>query len=495
MAYKDLREWIDKLEQEGELKRIKAKVDWNGEIGAITRRIYDRKGSALLFENIKDYTDGRCRRLFTGGLATQGRVAMMLGLPKNAGPAKMIELARQRFKERVEPITVDSGPVKENIIKESAINLYDFPVPKWHHKDGGRFINTFTGVVTKDPETGIFNLGMYRGTIKAENRITVPIVPTKGWGIHYAKYGKMGKPMPVAVVIGWEPVKGFMASAGISQNINEYDVMGAIRGEPVPLIKCETSDLMVPAWAEIVLEGFISPDRKTWEVDVTGGDYTGHYALQHRPTPVIRVECITHRNDPIFRGTLEGIGPGHPNEDSAMCQISHSANVWNALEKAEVPGILDVYLLPSSCWTTIAVQIHKIHRGHAKQVAMAIWGAGSITQEVGKFVIVVEEGIDIHNLEALEWAIAYHVNPAYDDVIIVPGLHGSAIDPSVPLKERNFIKFGAGKWARMLLDATKNWDYERREEYGGGVYPDVAFNLSPEEIELIERRWKEYRLE
>jgi len=187
MGYKNLRKWIETLEGANELTRVKAEVDWNGEIGAITRKVFSNRGPALLFENIKDYKNGTCTRLFTGGLATKNRIAMMLDLPTSTRMKDLVEVVRNRFKNPIEPRIVEDGPVKENV-HTSGIDLLKFPVPKWHDLDGGRYINTFCGVVTKDPQTGITNVGLYRGMILNKNKIGVLLVPAQGWGIHYLKY-------------------------------------------------------------------------------------------------------------------------------------------------------------------------------------------------------------------------------------------------------------------------------------------------------------------
>lgn len=494
--FRDLRGWIQTLEKEGELKRIKEEVNWNREIGAVTRKVFDKNGPALLFENIKGYNHegSRCKRLFTGGLATFARCALMLGLPKNTPVTKLIQKVKAGFRDSLKPMEISSGPVKENILMGEKIDLYDFPVPLWHPMDGGRYINTFCGVVTKDPETGHINVGLYRGMLKGKKEIAVPIVPSQHWGLHYKKYKALGRPMPVAVVIGWEPLLPFLAASGIPYDKAEYDVMGALRGEPMPLVRCQTNDLLVPAYSEIVLEGIISLDKSSWTKEGPFGEYTGYYGGEASPKPLLKVECVTHRSDPIFRGTLEGMGPGHPNEDGIMMQLSVSALAWNALETAGIPGIKDVYSLPASCATSLAVQIHKTYLGQAKQVALAVWGSG-LPMWLCKYVIVVEEDIDIHDFTALEWAIAYRVNPGENDLLVVPGTHGSPLDPSIRMEERDVKKLGTGKWNRLLIDATKNWEYEPQEQYGNEIYPPVAFKLSKEDEELVERRWKEYGID
>jgi 4-hydroxy-3-polyprenylbenzoate decarboxylase len=485
MGYKNLREWIKRLESEGELKHIDAEVDWNEEIGAITRKVYSKRGPALLFENIKGHKGTISTKLFTGGLLTIGRVAMMLDLPKETDIKNLIEVVRQRFKNPVEPKQVKDGPIKENIIRGADIDLFQFPVPKWHYLDGGRYINTFCGVVTKDPETGIRNVGLYRGMILDKDEIGVLLVPGQGWGVHYLKYQELKKPMPVAVVYGYDEALVFNAAAPLPRDLDEYKVTGALRQEPVELIKCETVDLDVPAEAEIVVEGYISPDPKDYKMEGPFGEYTGYYG-ERAKRPVIKVTCITHRNDPIFRGTLEGRDHKNPNEDGAIFVVNLSAIAKNILESQGVPGVLEVRVGPITF-----VKIKKLFRGHAKQVAAALWGS-SAAQYLFKIVIVVEEDTDIWSSMAVEAALAYRVNAAEDDIVFFPGSFGAVLDPSTRVKDRDEIRFGTGKWARILIDATKNWDYEKIPEWGNQVYPPSSVELSKEQEELVNRRWKEY---
>lgn len=496
MGFRDVREWMEKLEPEGEFKRIKAEVNWNREIGTIARKVSDKMGPALLFENIKDHKTTQCTKVFFGSLGSYGRIAMMLDLPKDTSIKELIEVTRRRFKEPIKPTLVSTGPVKENIIKGDNINLYEFPVPFIHKEDGGRFFNTDCAVITKDPDTGIVNIGTYRGMLVGKDKVTVRGVSlgraaTHG-GQHYLKFRGLDKPMPIAVAFNWDPAMKYVSASAIPAGVCEYDVMGGVRQEPVPLVKCETIDLEVPAWAEIVIEGTVLHDSDTFAWDGPFGEYTGYYGGTKTLSPVMKVECIAYRNDPIYTFALVGVGPGHPEEAAIMMQISGAALLWNSLETAGVPGVRDLYLLPASYGQTVAVQIHKTYLGQAKQVAMAIWST-RYSEGYCKNVIVVDDDIDVYNFEALEWAIAYRVNPGENDIVVVPGTHGSVLDPSVRVKDRE-PRLGTAKWNRLLIDATKNWEYEPQEQYGGDIYPPVAFLLDPEDEALVKKRWKEYGL-
>ena len=181
--------------------------------------------------------------------------------------------------------------------------------------------------------------------------------------------------MPVAVVYGGDPLIPYVASIPIPLGTCEYDVIGGMRGEPLEVVKCHTSDLRVPAGAEIVLEGFISPDPRTYESEGPFAEYTGYYGEEGK-RPVIQVECITYRSDPILTGTLAETIPGVLSELGALTTVSQSALAWNTLESQGIPGILDVYVSPIATATNIFIKIHKTYRGQAKQIAAALWGSG-----------------------------------------------------------------------------------------------------------------------
>ena len=291
MAGRDLRDWIDDLEERNELKRIGVEVDWDEEIGAITREVSSQFGPALLFDNIKGHKNTLCRRLFTNGTGTKKRVCRMLGLTEETPNRELVAVFKERFSRPLKPVTVSSGPVKENIVKGDAVDLFQLPVPKWNPHDGGRYIMTSASVVTRDPDSGTLNAGTYRGMIAKKNTIGVLLAMTQGWGKHFSKYKARGQEMPVAVVIGWDQTLFMAASTPV--NHPEYDLAGSLRGAPVELVKCETNDLLVPASAEIVLEGFVSPDPKSFEPEGPFSEYPGYYAGRKTPKHAIRVECIT----------------------------------------------------------------------------------------------------------------------------------------------------------------------------------------------------------
>jgi 4-hydroxy-3-polyprenylbenzoate decarboxylase len=485
MAYRDLRKWIKKLESEEELARVGEKVDWDLEIGGITQETFDRKGPALLFENIKDHEATFCTKLFAGSIASYSRVAMMLGVPKDTQQPDLIKIWRERSKKPIKPVIVDSGLCKKNILKGDDVDLFQFPVPKWHDRDGGRYIGTFDGVVTKDIETGWMNVGLYRQMIHDRNNTGISIAMGQHIWTHWKKEGKGGR-MPVAVAIGWDPILPAVAGASFPRHVCEYDIMGALRQEPVELVKCETSDLYVPAACEIVLEGEVSTDPSSFRDEGPFGEYTGHYSSKASPQPVFHVNCITFRDDPIYQGTLEGMPI---NEEHILCSIVHSAAVWDLLDERMVGKTTAVNVDASTGWANVFVQIDNSYYGQVHQVAANVWSWEKSTG-IGKNIIVVDEDVDVYDLTKVLWAIAYRVRPS-QDIIVYPGWV-IRLDPVIHPRDKTYP--GPYKGERLLVDATKPFDNPEAEDWFGLNFPPLAY---PDRgtMAKVRAKWHKYGIE
>ena len=495
----DLREvttvhdWIELLKSEGEYREVHAKVDWDCEIGTIARYCMSAKnGVALLFDNIKDHASTWCKKLFTNSVSSYGRFALAFGLPKAMGHKDLVLAMRQVYRKSLPPKEVSKAPLKQNILKGDDIDINEVPVPKWHLWDGGRFINTFSPVITRDPDSGQYNMGIYRGMVADKDHISCLLAPSQGWGDHYTKLKERQEPMKAACVYGCNPLLTILAGSAFGRLVSEYDVYGGIVGEPLELIQCETSDLLVPASAEMVVEGTMSWERKDYMMEGPFAEHCGYYGGAYSPKPTLKVDCITFRDDPIYQGSCESIRPGWPTEDAYITSLSSSALVWNHLEACGVPGITDVWMNLDGPFFMIYVQIRQSYRHQAKQIASAIWGM-SFANWAFKNVMVVEEDIDIRDHGQLEWAFCTRVNPAMGDIVIFENHFGSVLDPSTPFEERDLIQFGSGKWARMLIDATRNWDLGGRPFWNNQVFPPVVV-LSKEEEDLVRSRWDEYGL-
>jgi len=303
------------------------------------------------------------------------------------------------------------------------------------------------------------------------------------WGHIAAKYREMRKPMDVAIVIGFEPSLPFVACSPYDVGVCEFDIMGGLRGEAVPLVKCETVDLMVPAFAEIVIEGKISLDPKDWKMEGPFGEYTGYYGGLRAKRPSIEVTCVTYRNDPILQGSLEGPAM---DEGAIVESLTTSSFALDHLAKS-VPGVLDAWCPPVNHGNDIFVKIKKAYQGHAKQVAACLWGT-SIAGWCFKNVWVFDEDIDIHDYDQILWAFGYRVWDYDEDLSVFRGNPGSPIDPAIPIHLREIG--GHGRWNRLCIDCTKDWRLEPREEWGGERFPPLNRYLPTPDYIL--RRWKEY---
>ncbi len=491
---KTVHDWIEVLKAEGEFREIDAKVDWDGELATISRYCMSAKngGIALQFNNIKDHENTWCTKLFTNSASSYGRFNLAFGLPKDASRKELVLKMKEGYARSITPKEVSTADCKQNILKGDDIDLNDMPVPKWHLWDGGRFINTFSPVITKDPDVGRYNMGIYRGMIAGKQHISNLLAPSQGWGDHFTKLSYTKEPMKVAYVYGCNPLITILAGSAHGRLVSEYDVYGGITGEPLELVKCETSDLLVPASAEIVIEATMSMDPADFRMEGPFAEHCGYYGGAFSPKPTTKVDCITFKDDPIYQGACESIRPGWPTEDAYITSLSSSALVWNHLEASGVPGVTDVWMNLDGPFFMVYVQIRQSYRHQAKQIASAIWGM-SFANWAFKNVMVVEEDIDIRDHGQLEWALCTRVNPAMKDIHIFESHFGSVLDPSTPFEERDLVQFGSGKWARMLIDATRNWDLGGRPFWNNQPFPPVVV-LSKEEEDLVNSRWEEYGL-
>ena len=266
----DLRSFINRLDEEKELARVKVKVDWKYELGAIARKAFGPPpGPALLFENVEDYSTS----VFVGGVHTIRRMAIALGLEPDTDEASLLSEYMRRLDNPVEPVIVKDGPCKEKKYFGSDVNVLKFPVPWWNEQDGGRYIGTWHQVITKDLDRNWTNVGTYRMMVHEKNMCGIQFSHFQHIGQMYAKYQRIKKPMPVAISIGNDPVAMFVSASPFPDGVNEWHMAGALRARPFELIKGETVDLEIPSHSEIVLEGEIPPDETRMEGPF--GEHTG----------------------------------------------------------------------------------------------------------------------------------------------------------------------------------------------------------------------------
>ena len=467
----DLRDWLERIERTGQIKQIDG-ADWNLEIGAIAEMIYHESPEnppCLLFDNIPGYDKGF--RVLSGMTNSPKRLAVTLGLPDPDTALDVVQSYRDRMKT-FEPIPsryVDSGAVLENVDRDEDVNIFKFPVPFLHELDGGRFIGTGDLVIMKDPDTDWVNIGTYRVMIHDKKTLGLWMSPGKHGRIIREKYFKQGKPCPVAISVGHDPLLFLAAGNEVNYGISEFAYAGGHRGMPFDVIKSEVHGLPIPADAEIVIEGEIREDDKLPEGPF--GEWTGYYASSVREDPVVHIQRVYWRNDPIITMAR----PGRPPSDYSLSKcVIKSAMIWDEVESAGLPGVKAVWCHePGGGRLFNVISITQAYPGHAKQAAMlaANCHAGNY---LGRWVIVVDDDIDPSNLWDVTWAMATRCDPD-EDIDIIRKAWSGALDP----RKRVGDNFNS----RAIVDACR--PYEWRDEF-----PPVA-ESSPDLKQKTYDKWKD----
>ena len=465
---KDMRDFINQAEKEGMLHRIKAEVDWDLELSHIAKLNEENQGPALLFENVKDYDSPVIASVCT----TTRRLALIMDEPRESTLVDLMRVWVEKNVDKIPPRWVDTGPCKENIMMGDDVDLFKFPVPKFYPLDGGRFFGTAHFVVTRDPESDWINLGTYRLQLLDKNHLGTQFIKGKHADIMLKKYQAMGKPMPVAVVVGCDPLLFLMGAARLSAFESEYDLAGSIRGEGIEVVKAETNDLPVPATAEIVVEGEVNADAFMPEGPF--GEYTGYYSgVGTDPRNFIDVKCITYRNNPIFWGTTVGRAVTDTHMTMAL---TYGATLWQQLVAMKIPGIRSVYCPPEGSGRMLAIiSMKQMYPGHADQVLTA-----AISTEMGayglKTVIVVDEDIEPWDISRVMYALSFRFQPNRSQVI--KRGRSTPLDPSLPINAREIT-------GRLLLDATIPYDWKEKP---------IPIELDPEVVEKVRAKWSELGL-
>jgi 4-hydroxy-3-polyprenylbenzoate decarboxylase len=481
MPFTDLREYLEKLESEGELIKVSAEVDPHLEIGAVTRRACERRAPAPLFENIKGYPGHRMAGVLMGpGKQTvHSRIAIALGLDSDTPPLELIEYVRARAKTPREPLLASGVdvPCKENILMGDEANLMSLPNPWIKEIDGGQYVGTWDIVITKDPDTGWTNWGVYRCMVRDEKSFAILLFPgSQHGGSIFSKYEARGKPMPIALVIGADPLSQLAAITSCPTGVSEAGVAGGLMGAPPVLVKCETSDLAVPASAEIVIEAEVMPGERTEEGPF--GEYTGHTA--HRGlTPLARVRCITHRNNPVF--TMANMGK--PWDDSAPAlSILLSALAKDRLESHGVPVKSVYYHAPS---TAVVVSISQ-RPGAAKRVVSVLTSGHRMV--IGPGIVIVDEDVDVTNLEDVWWAVTTRMHPERFEVF--KGVSANPLIPYLTPEER-----ANRETSLWIMNATfpSSWSPEYRKTHT--QVADFKNAWSEDVRRKVVERWAEYGYE
>jgi 4-hydroxy-3-polyprenylbenzoate decarboxylase len=477
MSIHDLRSFIAALENESELARVRREVDWNLELAAVVEKNFRRKGPALLFENVKDYK----MPFFVGGVQTPRRISIALEIDPETREKDIVREFFERYKTPIKPKIVELAPCKEQIFRESDIDLFRYPAPLWNEHDGGRFIGTWHSVVAKDPDTGWQNVGMHRMMIEERDICGIMFGPFQHIGLIYQKYERLGQPMPVAVAIGNDPVCPIVSCSPFGAGVDEWGMAGALRKAPLEVVGCETADLYVPAHSEIVLEGEVPPYERREEGPF--GEHTGFYGGARTRKTFVRLKCITQRKNPILRGTLEGTPVV---EDHQVTALTLSALALKLFEDVGTAGIEAInFPACGDPWLAAIISMRKHYHSHSLDAARILMG--SKIGRVLKHVFVVDEDVNVFNLEEVFYAINTRFQ-AGRDLIVTRDENGSLLDPSVPIDRKGFTD-------KMILDAT--WpmtpEFKPREEWGGMPRPPMV-TINPKIRKEVEAKWDSYQI-
>jgi 4-hydroxy-3-polyprenylbenzoate decarboxylase len=463
----DLRDWLKDVQRLEQLEKISG-AHWDLEIGALTEIILERIATppAVMFDNVPGYDPNR--RVLANMLETLERTALTLNLPLELKTIQLIDALRAKLRtlQPVEPVVVKTGPVMENVERGDEVDLMKFPVPRWHAGDGGRYLGTGHLVVTRDPETGVENVGCYRVMLQDKDKVGLYISPGKHGKMHYEKAMRAGKPFPVAMVFGQHPLLFIAASQAVPFGVNEYAWSGGILGQPIEVIEGPLTGLHIPATGEIAIEGEIIPGETLPEGPF--GEWPGYYASARRAEPFVHVKALYYRNQPIICGAA----PFKPTIHGMYRSCLRAATVWNGMEQAGVPDIHGVYLPPPAQRFMIVVAIKQRYPGHAKQAALVAsqCHAGAY---LGRYVVVVDEDIDITNLNEVVWAMCTRSDPA-TSVDILRRTWSGPLDPIIQPGQK-------GHNSRMIIEAVR--PYEWRDKF-----PDVS-QISDETRKKFSDKW------
>ncbi len=456
--YQNVREYLQALEADGKLLRIKQPINKDTEMHPLVRLQYrglpEEQRKAFFFENVHDSRGRKFDMPVAVACYAGSRDIYALGM--QCKKEEIFEKWTHAQSHPIEPIEVASGPAQEKVIVGDELRrsgLDQLPVPiSTPGFDNGPY-TTSSHFVTRDPETGQFNVGNYRGQIKAPDRIGCFAGNFSGLRMHWNKYRSRKQPLEVAIVIGVAPNLSYSAVARIPPESSEYAVAGGISGEPLELVRCKTVDLPVPAHSEIVIEGTMPTDESEWEGPF--GEFPGYMAHEGLGF-FVNVSCITMRKNPIYVAFLSQFPPS---ESSKIRGIATEGIARQRLLAAGLDNVLDVATHESGgSWGYLVVKIKKRSDEDFDKIISAL----RLGADVGKILVVVDEDIDARDPDSVNWALSFHMQPHRDAKIVDSGTMG--LDPSVVPPEEWTESRGAlvkkGHSSVLCIDATRPWPYK-----------------------------------
>jgi 4-hydroxy-3-polyprenylbenzoate decarboxylase len=460
----DLREFIERAERAGELIRIKG-ADWDLEMGTLAEIVSHAKPEppAILFEEVPGYPKGM--RLLSGATNSSKRLALTLGFPVPNGPLEVVRAYRDRMKTHrpIPPKMVGSGAVLDNVDRDDAVDLFKFPVPRLHELDGGRYIGSDDLVIMRDPDHGWLNAATYRSMVQDKNHVNVWISPGKHGRQIREKYFAAGKPCPVLISCGHDPLLFLAAGNEIKFGISEFDYAAGHRGLPYDMVASEIHGLPMPAHAELVLEGEMVPGVVAKEGPF--GEFTGYYASSPSEQPLVHVKRVYYRNDPI----ISIASPMRPPSDFSFSKcVMKAGMIWDEVERAGLSGVSGVWVHEFGCARMFnVIAIKQAYPGHARQAGFLAASCQSGSY-LGRFVVVVDDDVDPTDLFDVMWAMCTRCDPAAD-IDFMRRAWSGPLDPM--LDKDNSTN------SRAIIDACR--PFERLNDF-----PKVA-RASPALVERV----------
>jgi 2,5-furandicarboxylate decarboxylase 1 len=419
MGYRDLREYLNKLEDSGKLHHVTCEVDKDWEIAAVTRGVFqdipDPRRPALMFDRIKGYSNSLVVGVLGGSLD-------IYALALQTTVDGIEDVWKKAYTKPIPPVKVNTGPCKEVIETGKDVDALAFPIPVWTVGQDPSPYLTAPQVFSVDPHTGVGNVGTYRIQMREKARLGLMVNLRQHLRKQIGLYEEKAAPTPIAIVLGSEPAVPLTSVSKIPYDMDEVAVAGGLRGEPVEVVRCETNDLLVPANAELVIEGFIPAGVREHEGPF--GEFTGYMGVSG-DSYVVEVTAITRRKDPIIHAFLSQMPPS---ESSTIKAYGRERAILRYLRDQRGIRVRDVHLTTGGSATAfLAISMTSEFPGQAIQ---AMWGAWSVDPALGKFTVVVDSDIDVRDPFELQWAMCFHVQPQ-KDIYVFRDTPAMQLDPSV----------------------------------------------------------------
>ncbi len=469
----DLRQWLQEVENIGELVRVSEPVSRDQEMSAIGYLLAKQNPSpTVMFEKTEGFEAGGINARLLWNLAGPSlkRIALTLGEDVDTPTLELITKVKTKLMQRIPPreVAPEEAPVFENTLLGDDIDLDELPIPIHWPLDGGRYPGTADCVITRDPDSGYLNVGTYRMMQQGKRAAGLYLSPGKDARLHIERSWERGEAIEVAAAWGVDPIFMLVGSQGFPKNISEYEFIGGIRDQAVSVVKGKTTDLLIPANAELVIEGVLKPGAMKSEGPF--GEFTGYYGRPEGEAPLVEITALHHRTQPIMTNALMADYPSC--EQSGFFAIIRSARVWNDFDKLGIPGIQGVYCHPAAAggWGMTVVSVEQRYAGHAAQVlalAAQVPGGAYYT----KWVIAVDEDIDPCDMDQVLWAMASRSHPV-DDIDILRDTWSTQLDPSqYPAENRPY-------GSKALINACKDHknikNFSKRTMLSKKVYDKVT---------------------